>query len=388
MGKKHRKGERKAERASVQAEPARFPAWAAWTAVLGWGGLVLLSHYSSFLPQNRLLVPALSLSQYFPVSLKALTSPVVSLLAGGLFAAAAVMAGGLLSGLFYRGSTRLERLILSFGAGLAVFSLAFTGLGFAGLLYEWAVAACGAGLAGFGLFAHIERARREPPAEPSPGEPLSAADIVLLLLLAGVLLVNLTAALGPEIFYDALVYHLAAPNAYNLAGGIENIPYNLYSNLPMAHGMLYSAALFLDGGVCAKLLNFSAGLFSALAAFALGRRFYGRRAGLWAAALFYCVTHVMVASWSAGTDMLLTFFSTLALYSALRAEGESRYGWLALAGLVALALAITLLDAAPALLRDGGAGAVARFSALRATLLADEMAGVAVLIGATLTFAT
>lgn len=61
---------------------------------------------------------------------------------------------------------------------------------------------------------------------------------------------------------------------------------------------------------------------------------------------------------------------------------------LALVGLVALALAITLLDAAPALLRDGGAGAVALFSALRATLLADEMAGVAVLIGATLSFAT
>ncbi|KAF0155402.1 MAG: glycosyl transferase family protein [Elusimicrobia bacterium] len=359
--------ERKAERAPVQAEPARFPAWLAWAAVLGWGGFVLFSHYSSLLPESSLLARALSPFQYFPVSFKASAAAASSLLAGCVFAAAAVMAGGLLSRLFYRGSTRLERLIFSFGAGLAVFSLAFTVLGFTGLLYKWAVMACGAGLAGFGLFVHLERARRgfagadgtgTPCRMVSPadaaGESLSAADMLLLLLLAGVLLVNLTAALGPEIFYDALVYHLAAPNAYNLAGGIEHIPYNLYSNLPMAHGLLYSAALFFNGDTCAKLLNFSAGLFSALAAFALGRRLYGRRAGLWAAALFYAVTHVMVASWSAGTDTLLTLFSTLALYSALRAEGEGRYGWLALAGLMAgMAMGTKYTGLFPAL----GAGA-------------------------------
>lgn len=335
MGKKHRKGDKKPERASAQTEPARFPAWLAWTALLGWGGFVLYSHYSSFLPESSLLLPALSPSQYLPVSFKAVAGAGAGLLAGAVFAAVAVMAGGLLSSLFYRGSTRLERLIFSFGAGLAVLSLAFTALGFAGLLYKWAVMACGAGLAGFGLFVHIETGRRDPPAQPPPGETLSAADMLLLPLLAGVVLVNLTAALGPEIFYDALVYHLAAPNAYNLAGGIEHIPYNLYSNLPMAHGMLYSGALFLDGDTCAKLLNFCAGLFSAAAAFTLGRRLYGRRAGLWAAAVFYALTHVMVASWSAGTDTLLTLFSTLALYAALRAEGEGRRGWLALAGLMA-----------------------------------------------------
>ena len=60
----------------------------------------------------------------------------------------------------------------------------------------------------------------------------------------------------------------------------------------------------------------------------------------------------------------------------------------ALAGLVALALAITLLEAAPDLLREGGAGRVARFAALRAALLADELAAVAILSGAALTFAT
>lgn len=61
---------------------------------------------------------------------------------------------------------------------------------------------------------------------------------------------------------------------------------------------------------------------------------------------------------------------------------------LALAGLVALALAITLLDAAPELMAQGGGARVARFALLRATLLADQMAAVAILVGAALTFAT
>ncbi|MDQ7773654.1 MAG: glycosyltransferase family 39 protein [Elusimicrobiales bacterium] len=336
MGKKSRK-EKRREAAPAALPPAtsRFPAWLAWAAVLGWGGLVLHSHYSALPPQSQVVLPALSLSQYLPASAAAVGRSALLLLSGAVFTAAAVMAGGLLSRLFYRGSTLLERGLFSFGAGLALLSLSFTALGFAGLLYKWSVLACGAALAGFGFFVHAEAGRREPPAQSPPGEPLSAADTLLLFLLAGVLAMNLAAALGPEIFYDALVYHLAAPAGYNLAGGIEHIPYNLYSNLPMAHGMLYSAALFLGGDVCAKLLNFSAGLFSALAAFALGRRLYGRRAGIWAAALFYCVTHVMVSSWSAGTDTLLTLFSALALFSALRAEGEGRYGWLALAGLMA-----------------------------------------------------
>ncbi len=313
----------------------RFPARLVWTAAALWAGLILLFHYFHFFRDAAGLLREFPLPAFPAVSARALLLSAGRALWGALFLGLAGLAGGLAGGLFYRGSTRLERFLFSAGAGLALFSLAQTALGFAGLLYRWPSLACCALLAGAGLFSHARLRRREPAAVLPPAGPLDFLDRLLVLLLAAAAAVNLLGALGPEVFYDSLVYHLAVPSAYNTAGGILHIPYNLYSDLPLAHGMLYSAALFFGGEVCAKLLNFSTGMLSLLAVLALGSRLTGRREGLWGAAVFYAVTQTMRASWPAGSDLPLTLFSFLALFAALGAEGKQRYGRLVLAGLMA-----------------------------------------------------
>ncbi len=312
----------------------RFPARLVWTAAALWAGPVLLFHYFHFFQDAAGLLREFPLPDFPPVSVKALLLSAGRALWGALFLGLAGLAGGLAGGLFYRGSTGLERFIFSTGAGLALFSLAQTALGFAGFLRKWPSLACCAVLAGAGLFSHAGLRRREPAAVLPPSAPLDLLDRLLVLLLAALAAVNLLGALGPEVFYDSLVYHLAVPSAYNAAGGIIHIPFNLYSDLPLAHGMLYSAALFFGGEVCAKFLNFSAGLLTVLAVLALGSRLAGRREGLWGAAVFYAVTHTMRASWPAGSDLPLALFSFLALFAALGAEGKQRYGRLVLAGLM------------------------------------------------------
>jgi len=278
----------------------RFPARLVWTVFALWAGLILFFHYFYFYQAASGLLREFPLPAWPRVSAEALLLSAYHAFRGAFFLGLAGLAGGLAGGLFYRGSTRLERFIFSTGAGLALFSLAQTALGFAGFLHKWPSLACCAVLAAAGLLFHARLRCREPAGVLPPSAPLDLPDRLLVLLLAAVAGVNLLGALGPEVFYDALVYHLAVPSAYNAAGGILHIPYNLYSDLPLAHGMLYSAALFFGGEVCAKFLNFSTGILSLLAVLALGSRLTGRREGLWGAAVFYAVTHAMRASWPAG----------------------------------------------------------------------------------------
>jgi hypothetical protein len=138
--------------------------------------------------------------------------------------------------------------------------------------------------------------------------------------------------MSPEIFYDALIYHLAVPNYYVIEHGVTEMPYNAFSNLPLTHGMIYMAALSLGGAPLAKLVNYSAYALTAAAAFAFGARFLSRRAGLWGALIFAAVFHSLVAAWSSGTEMPLALFTALALHSVVArgVSGEKR--WFVLAG--------------------------------------------------------
>ena len=79
----------------------------------------------------------------------------------------------------------------------------------------------------------------------------------------------------PEIFYDALVYHLALPDLYWMRGGITPTPENLYSGLPLQASMLYALALPLGGDGLAHFVGWAFGVGSALLVFVLGRRVFG-----------------------------------------------------------------------------------------------------------------
>jgi hypothetical protein len=66
-------------------------------------------------------------------------------------------------------------------------------------------------------------------------------------------LLSLGLALAPAFSTDALVYHLAIPKAFLHAGGVVNLPDNIYSFFPQQIEMLYLFALALGSDSLAQL---------------------------------------------------------------------------------------------------------------------------------------
>lgn len=333
MAKKHRKEGRAAAAAPAPAAPAgreRFPAWLVWPLVLGWAGFVLKSYFARFPLNLDPLAMMLAPGQYTETLFSVLPGHLLNLLAAAAFFFACFSLGRAAlraAGFAFAGA--FEELSLSCGAGFGLLAAYVFVLASLKLLYLWPVAAFL--LLAAGLGAWQLRAAPLARAEGGPGAfgPFDLAALAALLL---ALLLNLAGALGPEIFYDALVYHLAVPNYFVIHHGFAPMPYNFYSDLPFTHGMLYAAALLLKGPALAKLINYGAGLLTVLAVLAFGARHFTLRAGLWAALIFYTVAHTMFSAWSTGTEALLTLFATLALYAALnRPAGGARWLWLAAA---------------------------------------------------------
>lgn len=154
------------------------------------------------------------------------------------------------------------------------------------------------------------------------GERWDGWSRFLLCLIVVAALINLPGALAPPFEYDELEYHLGALTEYGKAGKIVVLPHNFYSNMPQLTEMLY----LLGSDVAAKLLHWAFGLLTAAAIYALGTRLWSRRAGITAAALFYCLPFVQDLSQTARIDLATTFFATLAF-------GALMLDWRALAAL-------------------------------------------------------
>ncbi len=330
MAKRHKKNNPKQQAAPEVKD--RFPGWLLWPLFSAWGILVLKNYYSRFTPDLNSLFVILSPQQYTAGLFSVLPGHLLNLLAAAVLLFACFAAGRLvLKAAGFRFAGPLEETVFSCGAGFGALAAYVFVLAAFKLLYfppvaGFVVLACGAGMISL---------RKHPLAAAAvPGPPasslLSPADLAALAILLLAVLLNLGGTLSPEIFYDALVYHLAVPNFYVIKHGIAPMPYNFYSDMPFTHGMLYGAALLLKGEILAKFVNYGAGIFTVGAVVAMGARYSSLRAGLWGAAIFYTVGHAMFSSWSAGTEALLMLFSTLALYAVLNSgDGEKRWFWLA-----------------------------------------------------------
>ena len=144
-------------------------------------------------------------------------------------------------------------------------------------------------------------------------EKISLIFLGLLILQA---LVNLIGALGPELGFDALWYHLTIPKIYLQHQQIFFIPGNLfyYSAMPKLTEMFYLLSLpFSPSGTLAKLIHFSFGLLSAIALYNLSRRFLKPKWALATSLVFYSTLIVGWQSITAYIDLTRTFFEILAL---------------------------------------------------------------------------
>lgn len=145
---------------------------------------------------------------------------------------------------------------------------------------------------------------------------LSRFSKFLLFLIFSQALVNLIGALGPELAFDALWYHLTIPKIFLENHKIFHIFGNLlyYSDLPKSIDLIYLSALSFSNEIGAKLIHFSFGLLSTLALYKFSRRFLNQDFSLLTSLVFYSNLVVGWQSITTYTDLGRAFFEIVSLF--------------------------------------------------------------------------
>jgi hypothetical protein len=230
----------------------------------------------------------------------------------------------------------LEEMALSFGLGLGTLSILVLLIGFAnGLnrfcLYSVLLMLCIISIREIKYF--LSRLKSGFSERFSNLPYISGFNKFLILLMGATMFLAFTGALAPPLNYDTLSYHLAFPKLYAKTGRIFFIPHNMYSNLPFGIEMLYTLALVIKDEILAKLIHFSIGILCVLTIFVIGRRYFGRNAGLLAAAIFYNIPAVCLTSTYAFNDLGLVLYGLLMLFCILNWSSKNKITWLMLAGI-------------------------------------------------------
>ncbi|MGC9069893.1 MAG: ArnT family glycosyltransferase [Elusimicrobiales bacterium] len=128
-----------------------------------------------------------------------------------------------------------------------------------------------------------------------------------------VLMMSFVAALSPEIFYDSLNYHLAAPNWWIIEKKIVDMPSHMYYKLPLSHSLIYAFSLSVFGEQNPPLVNFITLFFFALFIAYGFRDFISPKTSLNAGFIFISIFHVFISSQSATGDILPSFAGVVCL---------------------------------------------------------------------------
>ena len=139
---------------------------------------------------------------------------------------------------------------------------------------------------------------------------LSVVFLALILLQA---FVNLIGALGHELGFDALWYHLTLPKIYLINHSIDYISGGLlyYSAMPKLTEMLYIAGLAVGNEIFPKLIHFSFGILSLIALYKLSVMFLSIKWSFLACVIFYSNLVVGWQSITAYIDLARTFFEAI-----------------------------------------------------------------------------
>lgn len=137
----------------------------------------------------------------------------------------------------------------------------------------------------------------------------------VLVLLVILFAVNLVGALGPELAFDSLWYHLTIPKLFIASHSVFFIKDNLfyYSLMPKLVEMLYVPAILLTNEIGAKLIHFSFGLLVCAAVYKLSRIYMTKSESMLCTLVFYSNLVVSWLSITAYSDLGRAFFETLSL---------------------------------------------------------------------------
>ncbi len=157
-------------------------------------------------------------------------------------------------------------------------------------------------------------------------------------------LLSIGLALAPAFAIDALVYHLAVPKAFLQAGGLVNLPNNIYSFFPQQIEMLYLFALALGSDSLAQLTGLGVAFLLLFALWQYSKQKVGESyAWLTPLILISTPTFFNVAS-SAYVDLQAATYIFLAFYSWENGCARKQPGWFLLMTLFAGAAVATKLS--------------------------------------------
>ncbi|MGP0565902.1 MULTISPECIES: ArnT family glycosyltransferase [unclassified Nitrospina] len=151
-----------------------------------------------------------------------------------------------------------------------------------------------------------------------------------ILVLGGLAAFAVTLAWAPPVRTDALVYHLAIPQAYLEHHGVVNLPNNMYSFFPLLFEMVYLFGLTFGVEGLPALLGVGQAAALAVGLVAYYRRYLGNRYGWLVPAVFFSVPTFTEIAGSAYVDLPLAGFVFFAFYSWERWRETGHGFWFAL----------------------------------------------------------
>lgn len=156
----------------------------------------------------------------------------------------------------------------------------------------------------------------------------------LLLFLAFIFVLqavtNLIGALGPELAFDALWYHLTLPKLYLQNHSIFFIPGSLsyYSVMPQLGEMIYVASLVFGNELLSKFIHFLFGLLVCLVLYKFQRKFFNPLISFIGVLIFYSNLVVAWESITAYIDLFRAFYEIMALWAFINWRQEGKSKWL------------------------------------------------------------
>ncbi len=175
----------------------------------------------------------------------------------------------------------MEKIAVSFGAGLGLVGYVVFIMGLLHLLYKPLVAALLCVLLILNrrqLWDFISIFRRW-----FAGAAYKQWDRFSLFLLCAIffqLAISLLYDLGPVIGWDAPAYYLYLPKIYAQNHGIIYLPSHILAGGPQLIEMIYTVSMLLSNGIAAVLMNWWIGVFIMLAAYVFSRKILSRNMAL------------------------------------------------------------------------------------------------------------
>ncbi len=152
-----------------------------------------------------------------------------------------------------------------------------------------------------------------------------------LFALSGVILVcNLGVALAPPLKFDALVYHLALPQAYLQLERLAYASWNMFWGMPQAGEMLYTWAMALAGAEAAAAVGWLVALVALAGVVAFTERQLGARpAAVALASLLAGYTLAQATAWAYADYWVLCFAIVflIAFNRALKTGSRPAHFW-------------------------------------------------------------